>query len=67
MALFVVLGICVFASYVVRSASRRTEDTALGRDAVDPVAELPPLSVPSVIPDTVPSAWIDAYGTGDGT
>ncbi len=66
MALLFVLGICVITVYVVRRASGRLDGGWRGPEPVRQVTELPPLPVPPVIPDTVPSAWVEAYGTDDG-
>ena len=66
MALLFVLGICVFTAYVVRGASSRAEAAWGSDDPVRTATELPPLPVPPVIPATVPSAWVDAYGSDDG-
>jgi len=66
MALIFVLGICMFTAYVVRGASRQAESAWREPEPTSPMTELPPLPVPPVIPDTVPTDWIEAHGSDDG-
>ena len=62
MALLILIGICGFALFVARGAGARAAPEQPG-EPVGPVPELPPMPSPAVIPDTVPTAWIDAYGS----
>ena len=66
MALLAVVGLFAFGAYVVHSANRRAGAESLDREAADRVAELPMMPASSVIPDTVPPEWADAYGSDNG-
>lgn len=66
MALLLVIGLCAFGAYVVHCAKGRAGAEPLDGEAAGHVVELPPAPVSSVIPDTLPPAWIDAYGSGNG-
>jgi hypothetical protein len=64
--LLIVIGLCAFGAYVVHGANGRDGARPVEREATDHVAELPPVPVSPVIPDTVPPAWIAAYGSDSG-
>lgn len=57
MDMFLVVGTLVLSAVVWRSLLRAAERTSTGGMRGDG----PTLGVPTVIPDTVPPEWIDAY------
>jgi len=62
-ALLILIGICAFALFVIRAATARARAERL-REPVSPMPNLPPMPSPGAIPDTVPTAWVDDFGSG---